>query len=174
MDFFKLNTSRQKRGFVHDLLMIRYHEVMPYSAGRIIWSKVEVIGWPEQFKSKTVFDLDPLQCLSLLKKLNEISFKPLGASSIECLGNRAVNDRFYYKLRKACTECGLSFNLKRINWKKIYILQPLLKLKTQDYRIWGSEDRNLIQKLILDDLIPILKQEQEKTDTLLLSILDEI
>ncbi len=161
-EFWDLEDQRQKQKFVHHLLMIKYSEVVPDAVNKITWSLVDMVGWPEGLQSLTVRFLNSEECLKILRGINEIHFGLKKAVKIQKKGNRKLNDALYSTLRESCKSCGLIIKPKSINWKLIYEKVPKFTLKTQDYRVWTGDDREQIQKHLLDDLIPRLKQEQQE------------
>ncbi len=169
MEFSKLKTRRGKQVFIHKLLLIKYNEVIPDLSSKILWSKVEMTGWPTELKSWAVTDLNPEQCSRLLWKMDEIHFKPKNYVAAFEGESKKLKEALYSELRDGCRKCGLTVKRDRINWREIYRQAPLFELKTQDNCNWSREDRDQIKKYLLHDLIPRLKQKNEEWLLLLLN-----
>ncbi len=176
-EFEKLPTRMSKLAFVHGLLMIKYRDVFPKQSKRIIWSRVDVIGWPSLLKSWTVNDLTVDEAWLLLQNLNTIRFvrkEDPESGKKHSKENREANDALHETLLKDLKDLNVISKRGYIKWKKLVELVPLLTLTSRDHRVWSGDDRINIQSLILEDLIPRLKREKDETDEWLLSMLHQI
>ncbi len=173
-EFRRIPDRRSKCAFVNGLLMVKYREVFPKQRKNISWSKVEVLGWPDEVKFRMIYELNLEKILIILLSLNDIRFVCKKSSECRRLSkneNREANDMLHAKLVEACKYFNLTSNRGNIKWNELGELVPQLLLSGRNHRNWTEEDRKTIQNRILDELIPRLKREEEE-EYELLALLD--
>ncbi len=164
--FESFSYLRERAAFLYKLLLAKYRKgIKSPTAERILWSRVRVLGWPEELKSFNYRDFSNEQCLVLLQNMDKIEFQSIrnvGLRSAD--GNGKVNQEFFKNLQQNCRP---EFCTKKgqIRWNRLHELEPRLVLKTHDYRIWTSDDRKLIEELILNRFTKKEIHEQLKSET---------
>jgi hypothetical protein len=149
-----IDNRHDRRQFIQDLLLSRYNEDISPPCGHhssISWSKVNVLGWPEEVKSYSIYGLTLTDCRILIPKIRNIHFerKPEHHSTnspLKC--TKEINTAIYEELKNISGVGPKGF----VQWEKLHARFPELVLKTHDYRVWSEQDRQLITNLVFPEL----------------------
>ncbi len=152
--FNSFKNRLEKISFIRSLVLEKYRNALgpKYSnVNHIIWSKIDILGWPDQINTYDIHDLSKEQCAILLRHLPQIRFEAKIKDKVQ-RNPKPENEALYNSLKEALAPFPKFFKKSGIRWRKLHKVLPDLKLKTHDYRVWSSDDRFTIESVLLASL----------------------